>query len=69
MTSLSLRNPIAILMLCIGVCVFAVVVTPRDALAMAKSSVQAQIARLDEARADLDGLRDVRDAIDKAARR
>ena len=29
MTSLSLRNPIAILMLCIGLCVFAVVVTPR----------------------------------------
>ena len=29
MTGLSLRNPIAILMLCIGVCVFAIVVTPR----------------------------------------
>src|SRR5215831_1367301 len=29
MTSLSLRNPIAILMLCVGVVVFAVVVTPR----------------------------------------
>src|SRR5215831_2125759 len=29
MTGLSLRNPIAILMLCIGLCVFAVVVTPR----------------------------------------
>ena len=29
MTHLSLRNPIAILMLCIGVCVFAVVVVPR----------------------------------------
>lgn len=41
----------------------------RDALATAKSSVQTQIVRLDEARADLDGLRDVRDAIDKAARR
>ena len=41
----------------------------RDALSTAKSSVQAQIARLDEARADLDGLRDVRDAIDRAAHR
>src|SRR5208283_3762684 len=29
MTALSLRNPIAILMLCIGICVFASVVTPR----------------------------------------
>jgi multidrug efflux pump subunit AcrB len=29
MTSLSLRNPIAVLMLCIGLVVFAVVVTPR----------------------------------------
>lgn len=29
MTALALRNPIAILMLCIGLCVFAVVVTPR----------------------------------------
>src|SRR5262245_61517466 len=29
MTGLSLRNPIAILMLCLGLCVFAVVVTPR----------------------------------------
>ena len=29
MTGLSLRNPIAILMLCIGLCVFAAVVTPR----------------------------------------
>jgi CzcA family heavy metal efflux pump len=29
MTSLSLRNPIAILMICIGLCVFAGVVTPR----------------------------------------
>ncbi len=29
MTALSLRNPIAILMLCIGLCVFAGVVTPR----------------------------------------
>ena len=29
MTGLSLRNPIAILMLCVGVIVFAVVVTPR----------------------------------------
>ncbi len=29
MTGLSLRNPIAILMLCIGVVVFAGVVTPR----------------------------------------
>ncbi len=32
MTSLSLRNPIAILMLCIGVVVFAGVVTPRMAV-------------------------------------
>ena len=29
MTGLSLRNPIAILMICIGLCVFAAVVTPR----------------------------------------
>ena len=29
MTGLSLRNPIAILMLCIGLVVFALVVTPR----------------------------------------
>ncbi|HUJ29608.1 MAG TPA: efflux RND transporter permease subunit [Myxococcales bacterium] len=29
MTGLSLRNPIAILMLCIGLCVFAIVVVPR----------------------------------------
>lgn len=32
MTSLSLKNPIAILMLCIGVVVFACVVTPRMAI-------------------------------------
>ncbi len=32
MTALSLRNPIAILMICIGLCVFAVVVTPRMAV-------------------------------------
>jgi len=29
MTGLSLRNPIAVLMLCIGLVVFAAVVTPR----------------------------------------
>ena len=29
MTALSLRNPIAVLMICIGVMVFAMVVTPR----------------------------------------
>ena len=29
MTSLALRNPIAVLMLCIGLLVFAAVVTPR----------------------------------------
>ena len=29
MTSLSLRNPIAILMICVGLVVFALVVTPR----------------------------------------
>ncbi|HTP30210.1 MAG TPA: efflux RND transporter permease subunit [Anaeromyxobacteraceae bacterium] len=32
MTGLSLRNPIAILMVCIGLVVFAVVVTPRMAI-------------------------------------
>ena len=32
MTALSLRNPIAILMLCIAVIVFAVEVTPRMAI-------------------------------------
>lgn len=41
----------------------------RDALAVAQSSLQTQLARLDEARADLAGMRDVLDAIDKAAHR
>lgn len=40
----------------------------RDALASAQASLQAQLTRLDEARADLDGMRDVLDAIDKASR-
>jgi len=37
----------------------------RDALAVAQASLQTQLVRLDEARADLAGLRDVHDAIDR----